>query len=119
MPIRRHQFPRRGGRPLCKRSISFADSPCVDGQHRRLRAEFFAEFADQLRATHRRGVHAHLVRAREQYPACVGDTADPATHSKGNEDLARGARHDIGHDVACIARGGNVEEDQLVRALRL
>ena len=52
-----------------------------------------------------------------QDAARVGDRADAAAHRERDEDLARGAGDHVGHDVARVARSGDVEEDQFVGAL--
>jgi hypothetical protein len=58
-----------------------------------------------------------LVGAGHQDAARVGHGADAAAHGQRDEDLARGARHHVGHDFAGVAGGGDVEEDQLVGAV--
>ena len=52
-----------------------------------------------------------------QDAARVGHRADAAADGQRDEDLARGAGHHVGHDFAGVARGGDVEEDQLVGAV--
>ena len=52
-----------------------------------------------------------------QDAARVGDGADAAADGQRDEDLARGAGDDVGHDFAGVAGGGDVEEDQFVGAL--
>ncbi len=42
-----------------------------------------------------------------------------AADRKRNEHLPRGSRDQIGHDLARIAGGGDVEKHQLIRALRV
>ena len=89
----------------------------VDRQHDGLRAEFVAQFGDQLGTPHGRGVDGHLVGAREQDAARIGHGADAAADGQRDEDLARGAGHHVRHDLARVARGGDVEKDQFVGAV--
>ena len=89
----------------------------VDGQHHGLRAELVAEFGDQFGPAHGGGVDGDLVGAGEQDAARVGHRADAAADRQRDEDLAGGAGHHVGHDLAGVAGGGDVEEDQFVGAV--
>ena len=100
------------------------DVPCagraaagVDGQHDGLRAEFEAQLGEQLGAADGGGVDRDFVGAGHQDAPRVGDGADAAADRERDENFARGAGDDVGHDGAGVARGGDVEEDQLVGAL--
>ena len=89
----------------------------VDRQDHGLRAEFVAQFGDQLGAMDGGGVDADLVRAGVDDAARVLDAADAAADGERDEDLARGAVHDVHHGVAVVAGGGDVEEHEFVGAL--
>ena len=89
----------------------------VDGQDDGLRAEFVAEFGDELGTAHGGGVDGDLVGAGHEDAARVGHGAYAAADGERDEDLARGAGHDVGHDFAGVATGGDVEEDQFVGAI--
>ncbi len=52
-----------------------------------------------------------------QDAARIRHRADAAAHGQRDEDLARGARHHVRHDLAGVAGGGDIEEDQLVGAV--
>ena len=86
----------------------------VDRADDALRAELDAQLRDQLRALHRRRVHADLVRALPQQAASVLDTPDAAADRQREEDLLGRPGHDVDHGVASVRGGGDVEEDQLV-----
>ena len=97
--------------------LAICISARVDRQHDGLRSEFLAQLGDQLGTAHGRGVHAHFIGARHQDLARIRDGPDAAAHGQRNENLARGARHHVGHDFARIAGSGDVEKNQFVRAL--
>ena len=89
----------------------------VDGQDHGLRAEFPAKLGDQFGAADGGGVDGDLVGAGEQDAARIGYRADAAADGQRDENLAGGAGHDVGHDFAGVAGGGDVEEDQFVGAV--
>src|SRR5579871_6766126 len=89
----------------------------IDGKNHRLRAKFLAQFGNQLGTAHSCGIDAHLFGARQQDAARVRHRSDAAPDRERYENLTRGAGDDVRHDVAGIARRGDVEEDQFVGAL--
>ena len=100
------------------------DVPCaggaaarVDGQHHRLRSEFVAQFGEELGAAHGGGIDGNLIGAGHEDAAGIGDGADAAPDGERDENLARGAGDDVGHDLARVARGRDVEEDEFVGPL--
>jgi hypothetical protein len=60
-----------------------------------------------------------LVGAGVEDAARVGDGANAAADGERDEDLAGGAGDDVGHGVALVAGGGDVEEDEFVGACSL
>ena len=77
-----------------------------------------ADLADQLRTRNRRRVDADLVRARVEDGRCVVRRAHAAADGEGNEELRRRAPHRIEQRAAALVRRRNVEQHNLVRALR-
>ena len=63
------------------------------------------------------GVDADLVRAGVEHCADVLDGADAAADGEGDVDFLGDAADDIEHDGAAVRGGGDVVEDELVRAL--
>ena len=115
--------PRRA-RSACGRRASRPPTPRrrarrgVDGAHRRTaRRTRSAISDDQLGPLDRRGVHRHLVGAGPQQPAGVVDRPDAAADGERDEHLLGRAAGDVDHRVAPVGRRGDVEEDELVRAL--
>src|SRR5208283_3287310 len=64
-----------------------------------------------------RGIDTDLVGAGVDDAPRVLHSADAAADSERDDDLARGAVHNVDHRVAVVAGGGDVEEDELVGAL--
>src|ERR1035437_1567144 len=89
----------------------------VDSQHDGLRAEFVAQFGDEFGTAHGGGVDGDLVGAGHEDAARVSHGADAAADAERDEDLARGARHHVGHDFTGVARGGDIAEAQFVCAI--
>src|SRR5262245_44125539 len=82
-----------------------------------LRAETLGAFADQVRVLHGGGVDRDLIRAGLQNRANVVYGADAAAHGERDEDAVGHAADHVGHDLAPVGRGRDVQEDQLVGAL--
>src|SRR5262249_23833761 len=89
----------------------------VNSHHDTLRAETLGAFADQVWVLHGGGVDRYLIRAGLQNRANVFDRADTAAHGKRDEDAVGHAADHIGHDLAPVGRGRDVQKDQLVGAL--
>src|SRR5438046_1188587 len=82
-------------------------------------AEALRRLADQLGALEGCRVEGDLVRARAQQRPDVLDAPHAAAHGERHVDaLGRPADH-IEHDLPLLVGGGDVEEDQLVGALRV
>src|SRR4051794_18411424 len=88
----------------------------VDRQHHALRAEHVGHLADELGPGDRRAVDADLVRARVEHALRVADRPDPAPDREWDEDLVAHPPRQVDHRVALVRGGGDVEEDELVRA---
>ncbi len=95
-----------------------AAAPCVDGQHQHLRAEPPRDLRDHVGPLDRRGVHADLVRTRAQQPVDVLRGAHPAADGERDEHLLGGPTHHVVRRLAGAGGRGDVEEGQLVGALR-
>ena len=88
----------------------------VDGDDHRLRAETAADLFDQLRMGDCGGVDADLVRARIEDCRGVVERANSAADGEGDKQLTRGALHGFDQRAASLVGGGDVEQDDLVRA---
>ena len=91
----------------------------VDGQDDALRAEVGCQLVEQLRPRHRRRVDRDLVGPGVEHGLGVGHRADASTDGEGDEDVVRGPPGELHHRVALVARGGDVEEAELVGPLGL
>src|SRR5206468_8048228 len=91
----------------------------VDGDHDALAPEALGRLADERGALERGGVQRDLVGPRPQEPSHVVDRADAAADGQRHVDALGGAARDVEHDLARLVRGGDIEEDELVGALRV
>ena len=91
----------------------------VDRQHHALRAEDLGELVDQLGPGERRGVDRDLVRARVEDRVGVLDRAHAAADRERHEDVIGGSSREFDDGGALVGGRGDVEEDQLVGALRV
>ena len=89
----------------------------VDRDDNALTAVLFRRCVHQIGVFDRRGVDGDLVRTGAQDLAEIVHRADAAADRYRHENLAAGAAHDISDRVAVVARRGNVEKYDLVRAL--
>ena len=80
-------------------------------------AEPFRALPNQVGFANRGGVDRDLVGPGAQELAHIFDRTHPAADRQRNEDLRSGSLDDVDHGVARIGRGGDVEKDELVRAL--
>lgn len=62
-------------------------------------------------------VHRHLVGAGGDHLADVGHAAEAAAHAIGQMQLGRGVARELHRGGAIVARGGDVQEDDLVGLL--
>src|SRR5581483_8092187 len=88
----------------------------VDRAHDRLRAERLGEAAEEARLVERGPVHGHLVGARAQEREAVLRRAHASPDRERDLELGRGALDELQQRPAALERGGDVEEDELVRA---
>ena len=89
----------------------------VDRQNHSLRTEFLAQLRDQLRTSDRSSVDAHFVCARVENRSRIIDASNAAADRQRYENLLRSARDDIHHRLPIVARRGDIEKHQLIRAL--
>ena len=96
----------------------FARDPAgIDGHHRALGAEPLRRLADKLRPLDRRRIDGNLVGARIEEPPDIVDRPHPPADGERHEHPLGGAAHHVDDDVALVARGGDIEEGELVGAL--
>ena len=72
---------------------------------------------DEFGRLDRGGVEADLLRAGLDELRGVLERADAAAHREGHEDLLRHAADHVEQDRPALVAGGDVEEDEFVRAL--
>ena len=91
----------------------------VDRDDDALAAELTGGLADEVGVLDRGSVEGDLVGAGVEHRPDVLDRAEPAADGEGHEDLVGGTFDHVDHRVPAVARGGDVQEDQLVGALFL
>jgi hypothetical protein len=91
----------------------------VDGDDDTLAAEALRALGDEIRIAHCRAVDADLICPGKQRRAHILNGADAAAHAEGDENGIGDAADHVEHRVTRFVRGGDVEEDQLVRAFRV
>ena len=97
-----------------------ADPPAhVGREHEHLGPEALGDLGDELGTCDGRRVDADLVGARAQEAVDVVDGAHSPADGERDEDLLRGAPHDVVGRLAVAAARRHVEEGQLVDALRV
>jgi hypothetical protein len=99
--------------------ISPAPIRAIRSHHDRLVAERVGCAPHQLGIGDRRRVDPDLVGAREQQPPHVVDRAHAAADGQRQEYAFRGGAHDVQHRLPPVRRRGDVEEADLVGALRV
>ena len=93
--------------------------PRIDRYDNALRSETLRALAHQLGALDGRGVHAHLVRPGPQHGLHIFHRANPAAYGQGHEALGGRALDHIDHGGAIVGGCGDIEKNQLIRALRI
>ena len=91
----------------------------VDGHYRALTAEALGHVADQGRCFDRSSVDGHLVRSRFEKTARIAGGAHASTDRQRNPQLPSNLPHHLVLVAAALGRGGDVQDDDLVRALTL
>ena len=89
----------------------------VDGHNDALIPEQRRALTDEIGVFHRSGVDADLVRARGQHFVHIVHRAQAPAHGEGNEHLIGHGSHHPPHDAAAFVGGGDIQEDEFVRAL--
>ena len=107
----RHLEAARGG-PAARR-----DSTSVHRQDEHLPSEAMCDFAEKLRTSYRRRVHADLVRTGPQQPIHVGACAYAPADGQRDEYLFGGPPHDLICRFSAGRGRRDVEECQLVGTL--
>ena len=89
----------------------------VDGEHHALAAELLRAFLEEARILDGCRVERCLVGTGLEHAAHVLDRADAAADRERDEDLRGAVARDIDHRAAVVARGRDIEEDELIRSL--
>ena len=82
-----------------------------------MRTEHLRQLADQLGARQRGGVDRDLVGAGVEHGLSVVRRTDAAADHERDEDVVGGPPRQLDDRLTTLVRGGDVEEDQLVRPL--
>ena len=93
------------------------DAARVDSDDQALVAERRGCRRERVRVLDGGRVHRHLVRAGVEQPPYVLDGADAPADGEGDEHLLRHVFHHVDDRLAPVRACGDVEEDELVRAL--
>src|SRR5579885_1926496 len=89
----------------------------VDRQDDGLGSKFAAEFRNELGPPNRRGIDADLVGSGMQNRARAVNGSNSSPDGERDEHFTGCAGDDVNHGRAVVARGSDVEEDQLIGAL--
>src|SRR5262245_18581261 len=100
--------------PALRRSVAAFG---VNGDDDTLRPESLGAFADQIWILHGGGVDRDFIRPGLQNRAYIVNRANAAPDRERDEDAVGHAANHVGHDLAPVGRGGDVQKDQLVGAL--
>ena len=105
---------------MCKYAPgAVAVTPRVNRQYGALASKLFGADVENIRIVDGGGVERNFVGPGVEHTADVGGRADAAADGQRHKNLLGHAADDIDHGVASVAGGGDVEEGQFVRALRL
>ena len=91
----------------------------INRHDHRLRSGLCGAARDHAGVGHGGGIDRHLVGARAQQRHQVVGAAHPAAHGQRHETLLRRRRDNVHQRAPALMRGRDVEEAQLVRALRI
>ena len=89
----------------------------IDRHDHGLAAKRRGSLADQRRVTHGGRVERHLIGTGGNHGPHARQVAETATHGIGNSELLGRMRRHLDSRRTVVARGGNVQEDDLVRTL--
>ena len=98
---------------------SFVNAIGIEAEDRRAAAELAGDFGEQFRILHRGRVDADFFRAGLDEPRRIVERADAAADGQRHEALLDDFGNQVGHDVAALVAGGDVVEDQFIRAVSL
>ena len=101
-----------------KAALGHAGAARVDRDNDALTAVALGRRVQQAGVAHSGRIDRNLIRARAQNLLEILDRADAAAHGDRDEDLPAGAAHHVRDGRAVVARRGDVQKDDLVRALR-
>ena len=87
----------------------------IDGEHHALAAELLRAFLEETRILDGCGIQRRLVGTGLEHAAHVLDRADAAADRERDEDLRGAVARDVDHRAAVVARGRDIEEDELIR----
>ncbi len=96
---------------------AFSGSLGIDGHHHTLAAEAPGGLGDQPWILDRRGVDRHLVGTGGQQPTDLLQGVDPASDGKRDEQHLGHGSGELDAGETILDRGGDVQEDQLIRPL--
>ena len=121
----RHRVDTRGVATARREDLPLVGSGCagqadafgIDRHDHGLTAKRRGSLADQRRVAHGGRVKRHLVGTGRNHGAHARQVAKAAAHGIGNGQLLGRVRRHLDSRRTVVARGGNVQEDDLVRAL--
>ncbi len=100
-------------------SVGTLDAIGVQAEHGGAAAEFSGNFGEQIGIFHGGGIEAHFFRASLDQIRRVVEGANAAAYGQGHENLVHDLTDQVGHDLPPLVAGGDVVEDQFVRAILL
>ena len=103
--------------PIGTRLSGQTDALGIDRHDHGLAAKRRGSLADQRRVTHGGRVERHLIGTGGNHGPHARQVAETATHGIGNSELLGRMRRHLDSRRTVVARGGNVQEDDLVRTL--
>ena len=100
-------------------AVGTLDAIGVEAEDGGAAAEFAGDFGEQIGIFHGGGVEADFFRAGLDQMRRVVEGADSAAYGQGHENLVHDLADQVGHDLPALVAGGDVVEDQFVRAVLL
>ncbi len=121
----RHRIDTRGVATARREDLPLVGSGCtgqahalgIDRHDHGLATKRRGSLADQRRIAHGRRVERHLVGTGGNHGAHARQVAKAAAHGIGNGQLLGRMRRHLDSRRTVVARGGNVQKDDLVRTL--
>ena len=123
----RHRVDARGVAASCGKDLPLVGTGCarqadalgIDRHDHGLAAKRRGSLANQRRVAHGGRVERHLVSTGCNHGAHARQVAKAAAHGIGNGELLGRVRRHLDGRRTVVARGGNVQEDDLVRTLAI